>query len=50
MTQQIQALTKVNLSGAKIIAHWKDPRSKAVYSLAELDLKQIRARPGPWRT
>ncbi len=46
VTQQIQALTKVNLSGAKIIAHWKDPRTRAVYSLAELDLKQIKSATG----
>lgn len=46
VTQQIQSLTKVNLSGAKIIAHWKDPRTRAVFALAELDLKQIKGATG----
>jgi hypothetical protein len=42
VTQQIQNLTKLNLSGAKIIAHWKDRRTQTIYSLAELDLKQTK--------
>ncbi len=46
VTQQIQSLTQVNLSGAKIIAHWKDARTGSVYSLAELDLKQIKGATG----
>lgn len=46
VSQQIQSLTQVNLSGAKIIAHWKDPKTRAVYSLAELDLKQIKDATG----
>ncbi|MEW6488943.1 MAG: hypothetical protein AB1578_13635 [Thermodesulfobacteriota bacterium] len=46
VSQQIQSLTQVNLSGAKIIAHWKDPRTRTVYSLAELDLKQIKDATG----
>ncbi|MHB8763012.1 MAG: LPP20 family lipoprotein [Deferrisomatales bacterium] len=46
VSQQIQNLTKVNLSGARVIAHWKDPKTRAIYSLAELDLKQIKAATG----
>ncbi|MBE0618240.1 MAG: hypothetical protein IH608_09985 [Proteobacteria bacterium] len=49
VSQQIQSLTQVNLSGAKVIAHWKDPRTRTIYSLAELDLKQIKAATGAVR-
>lgn len=42
VSRQIQNFTKINLSGAKIIAHWKDPKSKIIYSLAELDMKHVK--------
>ena len=42
VTQQIQNFTKLNLSGAKIIAHWKDMNTQTIYSLAELDLKRTK--------
>ena len=42
VTQQIQNFTKLNLSGAKIIAHWRDKKTQTIYSLAELDLKQTK--------
>ena len=40
--RQIQNFTKLNLSGAKIIAHWKDKKTRTIYALAELDLKQTK--------
>lgn len=43
LSQQIKAVTKVNLSGAKIIARWKDPKTNIIYSLAELDLEQVKS-------
>ena len=43
LSQQIKAVTKVNLSGAKIIARWKDKKTKIIYSLAELDLEQVKS-------
>lgn len=43
VTQQIKNNTQANLSGARIIAHWKDKKSGIVYSLAELDMKQIKS-------
>jgi hypothetical protein len=46
VTQQINNLTKVNLSGAKIIAHWKDKRTKTIYAIAELDLKRVKRTTG----
>ncbi len=42
VSQQLKNSTRANLSGARIIAHWKDEKSKIVYSLAELDMKQIK--------
>lgn len=41
LSQQIKAVTMVNLSGVKIIARWKDKKTKIIYSLAELDLKRV---------
>lgn len=41
LSRQINALTKVNLSGAKIIARWLDARTRVVYSIAELDVKHV---------
>lgn len=42
VSQQIKAATKVNLSGAKIIARWKDKKTNIIYSLAELDLESVK--------
>jgi predicted DNA binding CopG/RHH family protein len=42
LSQQIKSVTKVNLSGAKIIARWKDKKTNIIYSLAELDLEQVK--------
>ncbi|MDH5407070.1 MAG: LPP20 family lipoprotein [Gammaproteobacteria bacterium] len=41
MSQQIKNITKVNLSGVKIIARWKDKKTNIIYSLAELDHKSV---------
>jgi hypothetical protein len=42
ISRQIHALTKVNLSGAKIVARWLDARTGIVYSIAELDVRQVK--------
>jgi len=42
VSQQLRTATQMNLSGARIIAHWKDKKSGTVYSLAELDMKQVK--------
>lgn len=39
--QDIQTVSKVVLSGAKIIGRWKDKRTDIIYSFAELDLKKL---------
>lgn len=42
ISRQIESLTKTNLSGAKIIGRWRDKRTGTVYSIAELDLDQVK--------
>lgn len=42
VSRQIKALTKVNLAGARIIGSWRDPKSNIIYSIAELDMKQVK--------
>jgi hypothetical protein len=42
VSRQIKNLTKVNLTGVKIIGHWRDKKSNVVYSLAELDMKHVK--------
>lgn len=42
VSRQIQAITEQNVSGARIIAHWKDPQTGTIWALAELDLKQVK--------
>ncbi len=42
VSRQIKAVTKVNLTGAKIIGNWRDPKTNVIYSIAELDMKQVK--------
>lgn len=42
VSRQIKAITKQNLAGSKIIGRWKDSKTNTVYSIAELDLKQVK--------
>ena len=41
VSKQINSATKVNLAGVKIVARWKDKRTNIIYSLAELDKKDV---------
>ncbi len=43
VSRQIKSLTKVNLAGARIIGNWRDPKSNIIYSIAELDMKQVKS-------
>lgn len=43
VSRQIKNLTKVNLAGAKIIGHWRDKKTGAIWSIAELDMKHVKA-------
>lgn len=43
VSRQIKAVTKVNLTGARIIGNWRDPKSETIYAIAELDMKQVKS-------
>jgi len=41
--RQIDNVTRVNLAGSRIIAHWRDKKSNVIYALAELDIQQVQS-------
>ena len=41
VSREIQNLSQINLTGAKIIGRWRDKRSGNIYSIAELDMKRM---------
>jgi hypothetical protein len=41
VSRQINNLTRVNLTGVKIIGHWKDEKSGSIWSIAELDMNRM---------
>jgi len=41
ISQQLETLSRTNISGSKILGHWRDKKSGIIYSIAELDLKQV---------
>jgi hypothetical protein len=43
VSRQIKAVTKVNLSGARIIGSWRDPKTNIIYSIAELDMNHVKS-------
>ncbi len=42
ISREIKNLTKINLSGTRIIGRWKDKKTGTIYSLAELDMKYVK--------
>lgn len=42
VSRSIKNITKLNLTGAEIIARWKDKKTGIVYSLAEIDMKKFK--------
>lgn len=42
VSRDIENLSRVNLTGAKIIGRWRDKKTNMVYSIAELDMKQVK--------
>ena len=42
LSREIENVTRLNLSGARIIGRWRDPKTDAIYALAELDLRQVK--------
>lgn len=42
VSRSVENITRVNLSGVKIIANWRDDKDGTIYSLAELDMKYVK--------
>lgn len=42
VSRQIRNLTRVNLTGARIIGRWKDGKTGVIYAIAELDLDTVK--------
>ncbi len=42
ISREIKNYTRQNLSGVRIIAHWRDKRTGTIYALAELDMKKAK--------
>ncbi len=42
VSRQISNLTRINLSGVRIIGHWKDEKTGTVYAIAELNLDNVK--------
>lgn len=42
VSRSIENVTKVNLTGVRIIANWRDEKSGTIWSLAELDMKHMK--------
>jgi hypothetical protein len=49
VSRQVKSLSQMNLAGARIIAHWQDPKSKTLWAIAELDMKQVKDTAGAAR-
>jgi len=43
VSRQIKNLSKVNLTGAKIIGDWRDPKTDIIYAIAELDMNHVKS-------
>jgi len=43
VSRQIKNISKVNLSGARIIGSWRDPKTNIIYSIAELDMNHVKS-------
>ena len=41
-SREISNVTKINLSGARIIGHWRDKKNGVIYSIAELDMDHLK--------
>lgn len=42
VSREIQNLSQINLTGAKIIGRWRDKKHGAIWSIAELDMKRMK--------
>lgn len=41
VSRSLQAVTRLNLTGSKIIGRWRDPRTGIIYVLAQLDMMRV---------
>lgn len=42
VAREIDNITRQNVSGARIIAHWRNPETHTIWSLAELDMENVK--------
>lgn len=42
ISRQIDNVSRVNLTGSRIIGHWRDEKTNVIYSLAEIDMEQFK--------
>lgn len=41
VSREINAVTKINLAGAKVIGYWRNKRTNNIYAIVELDMKHV---------
>ncbi|HEX7029904.1 MAG TPA: LPP20 family lipoprotein [Gammaproteobacteria bacterium] len=46
ISRSVENVTRLNMSGAEIIGHWRDPETGTIYALAELDLDRVKKLVG----
>jgi hypothetical protein len=42
VSREINNFTQLNMTGARIIGHWRDTKTNVVYSIAELDMDHVK--------
>lgn len=42
VSREINAVTKLNLAGARVIGNWRDKRTNNIYAIVELDMKRVK--------
>jgi hypothetical protein len=42
ISRQIENLTKINLSGSRVLGRWRDKKKNVIYSIVELDMKHVK--------
>jgi len=43
ISRQIDNVSRINLTGSRIIGHWRDEKTNVIYSLAEIDMQQLKS-------
>lgn len=42
VAQQMDQLANMDLTGIQVVGHWQDKQSNVIYSIAEIDMQQVR--------